>query len=136
MESARRGLQIVRLAMLISIALYFVMVKIIPSQASADPLIFRVIALFAFASLGALVWLRKLLVRDPIEVLRSRPQDSAALGKWKSGQLITWALGESIALYGLILHFLGFSMGQVIPFLVAGALLILIFPPSLPDRAR
>jgi hypothetical protein len=135
MESARRGLQIVRFAMLISIALYFGMVRMIPSHASPNPLIFRVIALFAFANLGALVWLRKLLVAIPFEVLRSRPEDAAALGKWKSGQVITWALGESIALYGLILHFLGFSMGQEIPIFLAGALLILIFPPSLPERA-
>ncbi|HKR85006.1 MAG TPA: hypothetical protein VJS37_12690 [Terriglobales bacterium] len=135
MESARRGLRIVRFAMLISIALYFGMARMIPSHASPNPLIFRVIALFAFANLGALVWLRKLLVAIPFQVLRSRPEDAAALGKWKSGQLITWALGESIALYGLILHFLGFSMGSVIPFFLAGASLILIFPPSLPDRA-
>ncbi|HXU17158.1 MAG TPA: hypothetical protein VN708_18635 [Terriglobales bacterium] len=134
MESARRGLQIVRLAMLISIALYFGMVRMIPSHASPNPLIFRVLAIFAFANLGALVWLRKLLVATPCEVLRSRPEDAAALGKWKSGQLITWALGESIALYGLILHFLGFSMGPVIPFFLTGALLILLFPPRLPDR--
>jgi hypothetical protein len=136
MESARRGLQIVRFAMLISIALYFGIIRMIPSHASPNPVIFRAIALFAFLSLGAIVGLRKLLVTSPFEVLRSRPEDSAALGKWKSGQLITWALGESIALYGVTLHFLGFSMGQVIPFFVAGALLILIFPPNLPDRAR
>jgi len=112
MESARRGLQIVRFAMLISIVLYFVIVRMVPSYASPNPMIFRVIALFAFANLGALLFLRKLLVAIPSEALRSRPEDSAALAKWKLGQLITWALGESIALYGLVLHVLGFSTRQ------------------------
>jgi hypothetical protein len=133
MESARRGLQIVRFAMLISIVLYFVIVRMIPSYANPNPTVVRAMALVAFANLGVLILLRKQLVRNPSQALRSHPEDSAALARWKSGQLITWALCESIALYGLVLHFLGFSAGQVVPFFVAGALLIVVFPPNLPD---
>ena len=133
MESARRGLQIVRFAMLISIVLYFVIVRIVPSHANPNPMVFRVLALIGFLNLGALILLRKQLVRKPVEALRSHPQDSAALARWKSGQLITWAFSESIAVYGLVLHFL--SAGQVVPFFVAGALLIVVFPPNLPDAS-
>jgi len=118
--------------MLVSIVLYFASLRMFPSSQSPNPLIFRLITLCAFATLGMLVLLRKVLVANPSEALRSRPDDSAALAKWKSRQLITWALGESIAIYGLLLHFLGFSTVQVVPFFLAGALLIVIFPPSLP----
>src|SRR6476660_5388435 len=132
MESARRQLQIVCFGMLVSIVLYFASLRMFPSSQSPNPLIFRLITLCAFATLGMLVLLRKVLVANPSEALRSRPDDSAALAKWKSRQLITWALGESIAIYGLLLHLLGFSTVQVVPFFLAGALLIVIFPPSLP----
>ena len=131
MESTRRQLQIVRFAMLISILLYFVIASRIPSSALPNPMIFRVIALFALANLGMLVFLRKSLVANPLQALRSHPEDSAALAKWKSGQVITWAVSEAIALYGLVLHFMGFPTVQVVPFFLAGALLIVIFPPSL-----
>jgi len=135
MESARRGLQIVRFAMLISIVLYFVIVRMVPSHANPNPMVFRVLALIGFLNLGALILLRKQLVRKPVEALRSHPEDSAALARWKSGQLITWAFSESIAVYGLVLHFLGFSAGQVVPFFVTGALLIVVFPPNLPEAS-
>lgn len=136
MESDRLKLQIVRFAMLISIGLYFLVANMIPAHAHAspNPMIFRVITLFSFLSLGVVLLVRKLLVANPSEALRSNPEDSAAFAKWKSGQVATWALGEATALYGLVLHFTGFSAVETIPFFVAGALLIVIFPPSLPER--
>jgi hypothetical protein len=133
MESARRGLQIVRFAMLLSIVLYFIIATRIPAHVAPNPLIFRVLALLAVANLGLVVFFRTIFVRSPAEVLRSSPQDSSALAKWKSGQVLTWAFAEAIALYGLVLHFLGFPIGQVAPFFLAGALLIVIFAPNLPD---
>jgi hypothetical protein len=67
MESARRGLQIIRFAMRISIVLYFVIVRMIPSYANPNPMVFRAMALVAFANLGVLIWLRKQLVRNQSE---------------------------------------------------------------------
>ena len=131
MVSARRQLQIIRFAMLISIVFYFIIVSRIPSSTRSNPMIFRILVLIAFANFGALIFSRKFLVANPSEALRSQPEDSLALAKWKFGQVLTWALSESIALYGLVLHFLGFSTVQVVPFLLAGAFLIVIFPPSL-----
>jgi len=133
MESARRGLQIVRFAMLLSIVLYFIIATRIPAHIAPNPLIFRVLALLAVANLGLVLFFRTIFVRSPAEVLRSSPQDSSALAKWKSGQVLTWAFAEAIALYGLVLHFLGCPIGQVAPFFLAGALLIVIFAPNLPD---
>ena len=133
MESARRGLQVVRLAMLISIVLYFIIAAQIPAHIAPNPLIFRVLALLAVANLGLVLFLRRIFISNPAEVLRSSPEDSSALAKWKSGQLLTWAFAEAIALYGLVLHFLGFAILQVAPFFLAGALLIVIFAPNLPD---
>jgi len=95
MESARRGLQIVRFAMLLSIVLYFIIATRIPAHVAPNPLIFRVLALLAVANLGLVLFFRTIFVRSPAEVLRSSPQDSSALAKWKSGQVLTWAFAES-----------------------------------------
>ena len=132
MESARRGLQVVRFAMLISIVLYLVMVVQLPAHTAPNPLLFRVLALLAVANVGVLFFLRRVFVDGPTEALRTSPQDPAALAKWKSGHILTWAFAEAIALYGLVLHFLGFSMREISPFFLAGALLIVVFGPKLP----
>ncbi len=132
MEAARRGLQVVRFAMLISIVLYLVIVVQLPAHTAPNPLLFRVLALLGVANVGLILFLRRIFVASPAEVLRSSPQDSTALAKWKSGHILTWAFAEAIALYGLVLHFLGFSMREVSPFFMAGALLIVVFGPKLP----
>ena len=138
MEPLRRSLQVVRFAMLISIVLYVVITRMIPASthSAPNPIILETVALLAFADLGILLFLRRILVSGPAEVLRTEPGESAALARWKAGQVITWALAESIALFGVVLHFLGFPITQVAPFFVVGAVVILIFPPRAIELAR
>lgn len=133
MESARRGLQVIRLAMLISITLYVVIAVLIPSHGNPNPLIFRIVSLVAVTNVGVLFVARRLFVASAADTLKSSPDNSAALAKWKTGHLITWAFAESIAIFGLVLHFLGFPMSLARVFFVAGFLLIAIFPPSRPN---
>lgn len=70
------------------------------------------------------------------EVLATNAMDAVAVRRWQTGQLITYAFAEAIALYGLVLHFLGFTHIEVVPFLVVGFLLILFFQPRLPVATR
>jgi hypothetical protein len=74
--------------------------------------------------------IRRFLVFPAEAVLENQPQDPKALAWWKMGHLITHAVGSSIALYGLVLHFLGFALAQVAPFLLAGLLLIVSLGPK------
>ena len=50
-----------------------------------------------------------------------------ALARWRVGYVVIYALSLSIALYGLVLPFMGFPMSAVAPFLLAGFALILFF---------
>lgn len=51
------------------------------------------------------------------------------------GHIVIYAISLSIALYGLMLDFMGFSMPAVAPFLLAGFALILFFRPMAVPRA-
>jgi len=114
-----------RLAMLVSIALYVVVVEILPAKMPANPVIYRVLTLLAAALVTVIFLVRKTFVY-PAQV---RLEDPKLLARWRTGYLITYVLAEAIALYGLVLHFLGFSLLQISPFLIGGFLLVLFLGP-------
>ena len=137
MESARRTLQIIRFAMLLSILIYGFMIKQLPIQhAKPSSIIFLVIAVLCLSIIRSLFFFRKKLVKPSEVVLSTNPLDAIAVRRWQTGQLITYAFAEAIATYGLLLHFLGFPHIQAVPFLVIGFLLLLFFPPRLPVTSR
>jgi len=63
-------------------------------------------------------------------VLQSQSQDAKALVRWKAGYIVTYVLSMSIALYGLVLHFFGFPLGQVVPLLLASFALFIFLGPK------
>lgn len=130
MEVARRVLQVIRFAFLASIALYAYLVGSVPSHATPTPVIFLPVSLVAVTLLiGVLVTRRMFLARTE-KILAVNPEDREALARWRMGYVVAYALSEAIVLFGVMLHFLGFSLPQVAPFFLAGFVLILFLAPS------
>lgn len=136
MEAARKMMQVMRGAFLVSIILYAVVAKILPAATAPNVVIYRAIALLAVVDVAIIFVCRRMMVRPAEGVLASHPEDPAALARWRTGYLITYALSEAAALYGLVLHFLGFNLVQVAPFLITGFVLILFYAPRTPAQAR
>ena len=130
MEAARKLIQIVRFAVAGAIVLYLVVILQIPSSARPNLMIFRALGSLAVIDTILVFVLRRVLVFPAEVVLENQARDPKALARWKMGHIITNALSLSIALYGLVLHFLGFRLAQVAPFLVAGLLLIVLLGPK------
>jgi hypothetical protein len=74
-------------------------------------------------------------VARAVPTLRVDPNDSGALKRWKAGDIVIYAMAETIAMFGVISRGLGFGMSQVAPFFLAGFALILFFAPRRPDNA-
>jgi hypothetical protein len=136
MDAARRMVQIIQGAFLFSIALYAVMTNILPAKVMPNVLLFRVLALLSMATVAVIFLLRRKLVKSAEQTLSVQPDDTDALARWRAGYLITYAFSEAIALYGLVLHFMGFAFVQVLPFFIAGFVLILFYVPRRPAPAR
>jgi len=75
---------------------------------------------------------RRTLVLQSAATLASRPNDAATLNRWRAGNIMTYALAESIALFGLVLRLIGFTLSQVWSFYIAAFILLLFFGPRLP----
>jgi F0F1-type ATP synthase membrane subunit c/vacuolar-type H+-ATPase subunit K len=136
MEAARRMMQIIQGAFLMSIVLYAVMTKILPAGLAPDVLLFKMLSLLSIVTVAAIFLLRGKLVKSAEQILSVQPDDTAALARWRTGYVITYAFSEAIALYGLVLHFMGFAFVQVLPFFIAGFVMILFYAPRRPAPTR
>jgi hypothetical protein len=139
MESAIRVVRAIQIAMLISVGLYVLVgegVKSVPGL--NNPVLFYVLSLVTITIVGVILVVRRTLVLQSAVALALRPNDAATLGRWRAGHILTYALSEAIAIFGLVLRIVGFSLSQVASFYIAGFILLLFFGPRRPvvDEAR
>ncbi len=124
------------MAMLASILVYaFIGYRAPRRVASAPPILYSLMIL-SVACVGSIRFFRRRFVSSSELVLVTQADDPAALGRWRAGYIVIWALCEAIILYGLLLRFLGSSFVQVLPFLIAGFTLLLFFSPRRPAESR
>jgi hypothetical protein len=134
MESSLRLLKIIRIGLLAGIVLMAAISEL------AGPAPRRIASIFLYAILILATWavfvlfaVRKRIVQPQAAALAARPDDVAALRRWRAGQIITYAVCEALAMYGIVLRFAGASLVQALPFLITGFFLMLCFPPKLPS---
>lgn len=100
---------------------------------------FIAMAVVSVAVLVAMVVLRGRMMppRQPAEQLRDdipadeelSPSARSALGKLFVASILTWALAESVAIYGLILGFLMHERWPLYPFSAVALVAMLIYAP-------
>jgi hypothetical protein len=133
MRGTVRTLRIVQWTMMGSIVLYAVVGEVLRSRASAvDPSLSYVFTTAGVAIVGVIFVVRRTLVLRSAETLAARPDDTLTLSHWKSGYIATYALCEGLALFGLILRFMGCSFRQCLPFYIGGFVLLFFFGPREP----
>jgi hypothetical protein len=135
-ETTLKNLRIVQLAMLASVVLYGLLCFRLPVQGEPKPILLELLVIVSVSLVGMIFFFRGKTVLRAESVLAAQPEDPAALGRLRMGYIAIWAFCESIALYGVVLHFIGFTLAQVLPFLVAGFVLILFFSPRRPVETR
>ncbi len=127
-------LKTVRLAMLASIVIYGFIGYRAPQRVAPAPTLFYSLMIISVSCVGSVRFFRRRFVLRSEVALATQPDDPGALGRWRAGYIVIWALCEAIVLYGLLLRFLGFV--QVLPFLIAGFVLMLFFSPRRPVESR
>ena len=125
-DASVKMLQIIRGAMLAAIVLYVVIAHLLlPHRPAVAPTVLYIVAFVAVMDVIALIFLRRMFLSRPV----AQPVDAKELAHWRAGYLLTYALSEAIALLGLVLNVLGFTIRQALPFYIAGFALILFFRP-------
>jgi hypothetical protein len=128
-------LQTIRFALLGSIVLYFFVSLYSPVPSNGSPQMFGILALTSAVIAAAVFVLRGKVLGPSATLAATQPEDATAMSLWRTAHIITWALCEVIAMYGLLLRYLGSTITQAAPFFVAGFLLILLLGPRRPQAA-
>jgi hypothetical protein len=130
MQAARKLIQVVRFALAGAVVMYLFIIVQIPSTAKPSLALLRGLGFLAIVDVILVFVIRRILVFPAEAVLQNQPQDAKALARWKAGYIVTYALSMSIALYGLVLHFFGFPLGQVVPLVLASFALFVFLGPK------
>lgn len=132
-ENAIKIVRTIQIAMLLSVALFVLVGELVGRIPKLnDPTPFHALSLATITIVGVIVVVRRTLVLQSAAILANRPNDAATLNRWRAGYLMTYALSEAIALFGLSLRMIGFSLSQVASFYIAGFILLLFFSPRRP----
>ena len=134
MTSQTTVLNMIRAAMLMAIVLYmFIGEKIAGGRSPTSDIVFQAVAAFSVLTVVGLFILRRMMVLPALAALRTNPADLQALGRWRAGYIVSYALCEALALYGFALRVLGFPFSQVVLFYVASLGLLSYYRPQLPQ---
>jgi hypothetical protein len=122
--------------MLVSVGLYaFIADRLGPAPKVVSPAFIYSIAAVAASMVGAILLVRRMKLKPAESTLAGNSENAVALNRWRTGYIATFALSEAVVLYGVVLRFVGLGFRQVVPFFVAGFILMLFFGPRRPSNA-
>jgi F0F1-type ATP synthase membrane subunit c/vacuolar-type H+-ATPase subunit K len=107
-----------------------------PLPYDPKPIVLHFIVVMALGLVAGMFFVRQKFIIAAETVLSSQPNDPGALARLRGGYIVIWVLVETIVLYGLVLHYMGFSFAQVSPFFMGGFVLMLFMPPRRPAESR
>jgi hypothetical protein len=79
------------------------------------------------AIVGAIFVVRRTLVLRAAESLATDPEDNLSLNHWRTGYIMTYALSEALAVFGLVLRLRGSPVQASVPYYLGGFVLLLFF---------
>ena len=121
-------------SLMLSMVLYVVVMRMIPAQ-NAEPLssgMLWTLGGCAAVGLAAGQAIRLRHLRPAFETLRVKPDEPGALVGWRKGVLVSDCLAEASVLYGFVIHMLGGTDRQVVPFFIAGGAAMILWWPKRP----
>jgi len=136
MRLALRTVRLVQIAMLVSVAIYVVVGEVVRPSFAANPTILYAASVASISVVGAILVVRRTLVVQSEAQLREKPDDPFILSRWRTGYIVMYALCEALALFGLLLRLVGFSINHVWPYYAGGFVLLLLFWPTVPPAER
>ena len=133
MNRLLKTLRLMQWSMLASIVLYAILGQLVgPAGTTVDPALSYLFSTLGVTIVGVIFVVRRTLVLPAAQSLALRPEDALGLGHWRTGHLITYALCESLALFGLVLRFRGSNFQQSALFYIGGFVLLSFFGPKQP----
>jgi len=130
MVSTYSQLRLIHLAFVFAWFMYIGLLFYLQLPEKPVPIILPVaLGVVAISSVSVAQTLRRKLVFAPAAALVSDPENTAMLRQWRAGNIVSFAFGESVMLFGVVLKFAGERWTVVSLFFSVGLLLLLLWTP-------
>ncbi len=133
MGAALRAVRLIQIAMLMSVGIYAVVGEVVGRHLNTDETVLYAISFASISVVGAILVVRKTMVLQSEAELTEKPGDPVIIARWKAGYFVTYSLCDALALFGLLLRIMGFTLTQVWPYYAGSLVLLLLFWPRLPQ---
>jgi len=132
MSKALSTLRVVQWSMLGSILVCVLIAEWLGTHTGRiDQTLSYVLSSLAVGVVGTIFVVRRTLVLPAATSLQEHPEDGLSLNHWKTGYLATYALCDTLVLFGLVLRFRGSGLQQSLLFYIGGFVLLVFFRPRL-----
>jgi hypothetical protein len=133
MLAVLRTLRAIQWGMLASVIVYAFIGEVAGGRGiSRNPTLNYILSTISVAVVGMIFVVRRTLVLRSEASLAAHPDDGLSLSHWKNGYIATYALCESLAVFGLIQRLAGFTFAQSVPFYLGGFVMLFFFAPRQP----
>lgn len=133
MEAALRTVRLIQIAMLVSVVAYVVIGETTTLHVTPNHTILYALSFLSISIVGAVLVVRRTLVIQSEAQLLEKPGDAVILNRWRTGHIVSFALCEALALFGLLLRLVGFPLSQVWPYYAGALALLIMFWPRAPQ---
>lgn len=133
MGAALRTVRVIQIAMLVCVGIYAVVGEVVGSRVTTNASTLYAISFASISLVGAILVVRKTMVLQSEAELKAKPEDAATLARWKTGYIVSYVLCEALALFGLLLRIMGFTLTHVWPYYAGSLVLLLLFWPRAPQ---
>jgi uncharacterized membrane protein YdcZ (DUF606 family) len=119
--------------MLVSVGICVVIGEITGTRLTTDTRALYAISFISISLVGAVLVVRKTMVLQSEDELKTKPGDPIVLKRWQTGYIVTYVLCELLGLFGLLLRLMGSPLNQVWPYYAGTFVMLLLFWPRLPQ---
>jgi hypothetical protein len=129
-HEAVRTVRILHLCFLVPIPLYAALAEWLgPADATTTPVLMYVLIVCSVAHLGGAFILYLRNVKPAEDILARQPADADAMSRWRSGHILSFALCESVAFFGVVVRVLGGNFYSALPFFAAAFMVMVLMTP-------
>lgn len=104
-----------------------------PGTSGGAPFLPVLLGFVCVAEVGVVLFFRAKFISGAEVILRAGPDNATAIAKWRTGNLLSFCMAETVALFGLVLRFLAFGWNVAGVFFAGGLVLLLLWTPRKID---
>jgi len=129
-DEALKAVRQLHIAFVTTWFLFLLLFKFLPPPTGSPPAFLpTAMGMVCVSDVTLAFFWRSRYVSASIEILRAQPENASALARWRTGNILSFAMAETVTLFGFALRYLGAPWNVAGIFFAVGLALLLLWTP-------